>query len=563
MRARRQRKGDSKSRSDTRDSQAGKDHRADRRALLTIVVMLAVAYYPSLGAGFTNWDDDRFITGNPLFQGPILGYVGAALTRVQFQAYHPLHLLSYLPDRLLWPHHAAGFHALNLALYATALALGYFLLRKTVAVLPALGAMLLVGLAPLAVEPVAWIVGRKDILALLLMFATLLAEDRETRTRSSKLLAYGLATAACLAKTSAVVIPIVVFAWLRFARALPMRDALRRVLPFAVIGIVFAIPVPFIWQRNQMIPSSRPLPLALDVLGTLGIYAERVVVPVHLAPVYPSMAAGQAIAGLLAGAALFALAVFWRRLPAAAKFASVGFVGCLLPVANITQVHFRFADRYALLALGALAWPIARLLAWPRVRVASAALASLAIAVELWATLNLVPIWNDSLTLWQHATAAQPQAIYAHLKLGETLRAQKRYREAAAAYVRAGEVDRRSIKGPAGLLRTVGERAESEGKVPVGTCEAWESVIAKPDFDARRMSSLIDTLDRYDCHPCAHAMLWLGLRMFPQSDTSLVNFAKKEVERGRKDTAMVYLSEIRDPSTQGLTEVVKKLDVGQ
>jgi hypothetical protein len=173
----------------------------------------------------------------------------------------------------------------------------------------------------------------------------------------------------------------------------------------------------------------------------------------------------------------------------------------------------------------------------------------------------LVPVWNDSLTLWQYASAAQPQAIYAHLKLGETLRAQKRYREAAAAYVRAGEVDRRSVKGPAGLLRTVGERAESEGKVPVGTCEAWESVIAKPDFDARRMSTLIDTLDRYDCHPCAHAMLWLGLRMFPQSDPSLVHFAKKEVERGRKDTAMVYLSEIRDPSTQGLTEIVKQLGV--
>jgi hypothetical protein len=148
MRARRQRKGDSKSRSGATVWPTRSTQGADRRAVLALFAMLGVAYYPALGAGFTNWDDDRFITNNPLFQGSILGYVGAAFTRVQFQAYHPLHLLSYLPDRLLWPHHATGFHALNLALYATALALGYFLLRKTVAVLPALGAMLLVGLAP-------------------------------------------------------------------------------------------------------------------------------------------------------------------------------------------------------------------------------------------------------------------------------------------------------------------------------------------------------------------------------------------------------------------------------
>ena len=164
------------------------------------------------------------------------------------------------------------------------------------------------------------------------------------------------------------------------------------------------------------------------------------------------------------------------------------------------------------------------------------------------------------LSFWQYATAAQPRAIYGYLKLGETLRARKHYREAAAAYVSAGEVDRISVKGPAGLLRTVGEKAEAEGRVPAGTCEAWESVIAKPDFNARRMSALIDTLEKYDCHACAEAMLWLGLRMFPQSDASLVSFAKKEIERGRKDTAMVYLSEVRNPATQGLAEVLKQLD---
>jgi hypothetical protein len=80
------------------------------------------------------------------------------------------------------------------------------------------------------------------------------------------------------------------------------------------------------------------------------------------------MIQGQVFAGLALAAALLALVGSWRRLPAGAKFAVVAFIGCLLPVANITPLYYRFADRYALLALGALAWPLAKLLAWPRAR---------------------------------------------------------------------------------------------------------------------------------------------------------------------------------------------------
>ena len=170
----RKRRGEQKNRAPSGDSEArvaAKSAAAakwDKHAVAGIFAAVLVAYFPTLSAGFTNWDDDRFITNNPLFHGPVGAYVIAALTRVQFQAYHPLHLLSYLPDRLLWPGNAVGFHALNMGLFIVALTLGYFLLRRSVGVLPSLVAILLVGLAPLCVESVAWVVGRKDVLALLL-----------------------------------------------------------------------------------------------------------------------------------------------------------------------------------------------------------------------------------------------------------------------------------------------------------------------------------------------------------------------------------------------------------
>jgi tetratricopeptide (TPR) repeat protein len=543
--------------------------------VLSIAAAMVTAYFPVFGAGFTNWDDDRFFTDNPLFEGPVGAYLLAALTRVQFQAYHPLHLLSYLPDRLLWPHHAVGFHALNLALFIVALSLCYFLLRRSVSLIPAFAATLLVGLSPLAVEPVAWAVGRKDVLALLLVFATLLVADREQPTRRSTIVACVLAASACLAKTSAVVLPIVLFAHLRFVRELPWRAALWRCVPFALIALAFAVPVPFIWQKNQMIPSGRPLPLALDVFGTMGIYASRVVVPGRLSPVYPPVARGQALAGLVTIAALLALVGLWRRLPSPAKFALVVFLGCLLPVANITQVYFRFADRYALLAVGMLAWPLAKLLAfaWPRrfglgLRRLLRLLMVLVVLGQIvgeWVAVRFfqVPIWNDSLSLWQHAIAAQPTAVYGHLKLGETYREQKRYLEAAACYLRAGEIEPHSIKGPAGLLHTFGERAEAEGRIPVGATKEWEREIADKGFDGRQMDTLIETTDLTGCRSCADAMLWLGLRMFPQKDASLVRFARKALDRGRTRAAMFYLSEIRDSNTEGLTDLVRLLNQKQ
>jgi hypothetical protein len=559
MRRGRHRKGETQERATNRNSKAQSQINWDRHAVAAIAIAVLIAYFPSVYAGFTNWDDDRFIFNNPLFQGPISAYVAAALTKVQFQAYHPLHLLSYLPDRLLWPHHAAGFHALNLGLFATALSLGYFLLRRTLAILPALGAILLVGLHPLAVESVAWVVGRKDVLALLLIFTALMVEDREPHTRRSTVIACVLAVLACLAKTSAVVLPIVLFAWLTFTREVPWRVALRRCVPFVVIAIAFALPVPFIWQKNQMIPSARPLPFVLDVMGTLGIYVGRVLMPLDLSPVYPSLAPGQAIAGIAMVCMLLILVASWRRLPSAIKFAAVAFIGCLLPVANITQVYFRFADRYVLVALVVLAWPIAKLLAWPKARMVVMVLVPLLIGIELWATMMQVSVWKDSITLWQHATGAQPRAIFAHLKLGETLRAEKRFREAASSYVRAGEIEPGSIKGPAGFLRTMGEKAEAEGRIPPGTFTLWEEVIAKPGFDAQKMGALIETLDKSDCRSCKDAMLWLALRMFPQSDASLVSFARRELDKGRIGTAMVYLSEIRDPNTEGLAELSQRL----
>ena len=48
--------------------------------------------------------------------------------------------------------------------------------------------------------------------------------------------------------------------------------------------------------------------------------------------------------------------------------------------------------------------------------------------------------------------------------------------------------------------------------------------------------------------------------MYPQSDAGLVSFAKRELDKERPDLAMVYLSEVRDPTTPGLAEARRRLE---
>jgi protein O-mannosyl-transferase len=514
-------------------------------------LLAALPFVGVLAAGLVNWDDDRFITANPRFAGPVGGYVLAALTDLQFEAYQPLHLLSYLPDRLLWPHGAAGFHALNLALHALAGALLFVLLQRHVAPLAAALGCLLFAWHPLLVEPVAWVSARKDLLAAVLVLGVLHQEDRSDEAgRGHRTWSALLAVAALLTKSATMVVPVLVVAWHRYVRGRSWRLALLRAVPSALAALVVALVVWALWRRGEMI-ATRPLPLYWDVAGTLAFYARRALWPDRLAALYPAVVDGQVMgAGLLLAAAC-ALVALWPRIPNAGRFGVVAFFGALLPVSNIVPLYYRFADRYQWLALLALAWPAARLVSWARSRggrtaplVTAACLAVL--AAEGWATTRLVPAWRDSRALWTRATEVQPRAFFAHIKLGETLRAAGDLAGASRAYLRAVALDRDSTLGFGGLLTTVGLAAEREGQLPPGTAAGWLRRLDAALDDRGALAALAQEAETRGCPRCGHAITWLSLRRFPRPDGELLAAAARASDQGRPQAALVYLAEVRD-----------------
>jgi hypothetical protein len=505
----------------------------------------------SVDGQFLNWDDDRIVSNNPLFSGPVGQYLRAAFDRIQFEAYHPLHLLSYLPDRLLWPAWPPGFHLLSLATFAMVIALFYLLARRIAGREAAVWTALLFAWHPLVVEPVAWISDRKDLLAVGLALAVLYVEDREARP-ANRIIAFCLTGAAYLTKTSTVVLPALVFAWFRWVRGESSASALRRAAPSVLPAVAVAVVVLAIWTRHHMIAEARPLAAVWDVSGTLGFYLGRTLIPARLSALYPSIAPAQVLLGATLLGAAIAGAFWWGRLSAMVRFVVATTLVALIPVANLFPLYFRFGDRYQFLALAMTSLGashfVERLLAGRAKAVTRIVLGALIVSYGLMSA-DLGRSWRTSLALWSHATSAQPRAFFAWLKLGETQRGLGEWSPATASYLRAIELEPRSVLGFAGLFLSLGGKAEQERKVPPGITTTWSAELGSAARDPEQLAAFIGRVGTAGCLECAHALLWMSLRIYPRDDQVLEALARRSLDQGQVGAALIFVREMQDRSS--------------
>jgi len=206
---------------------------------LALALATIAAYVGLHDAGFV-WDDDAFVTQNPLIHAP------DGLFRFWFTREPP----DYFPltSTVLWFEWRAfgtaafGYHLVNVLLHAgSAVLLWRVLLRLRVG--GAWIAALLFGLHPVAVESVAWITELKNALPMTLGLAALLIwlRWRDSGGAAPFWLANVLFLAALLAKTSVVALPLVVILlmWWRNARVTG-RDV-RGVAPWLLLSLVLGL----------------------------------------------------------------------------------------------------------------------------------------------------------------------------------------------------------------------------------------------------------------------------------------------------------------------------------
>ena len=84
-------------------------------SILAIIIACFTAYIPAMKAGFI-WDDEKYVTDNPLLTAP------DGLYRIWFSTdapsqYFPLTYTSFWVEHKLWAFNPAGYHIVNIAIH--------------------------------------------------------------------------------------------------------------------------------------------------------------------------------------------------------------------------------------------------------------------------------------------------------------------------------------------------------------------------------------------------------------------------------------------------------------
>jgi protein O-mannosyl-transferase len=427
-----------------------------------LILATVAAYGPVFSAGFI-WDDDAYVTNNPLLSAPDGWRRIWFSTHTQSQ-YFPLVFSTLRLEYACWGLNPVGYHAVNVAAHLANVLLIWRLLAR-LAVPGAWLAAAIFAVHPVQVETVAWVTELKNTESTFFYLLTLLAWLRFCEGRSfwNYGLALGLALLALLAKTTACTLPaaMLLIVWLR-NEPVNWQSGWRRVgqvLPFLLLGLGLGL-LSIWWEKHLSNYQPKyhllggPLDRLLIATRAIWFYAGTILWPTNLTFSYPhwEIDSNDRWQYVWLGGCLLVAAGFWRwrqelgRKPVAG---GVFFVAALSPMLGFIPLYtFLFsyvADHYQYLAaLGLMALFAAgatRLAArWPwlheKRRVAVAVLLGLLVLM----TRHQCGAYQNLETLWRDTLKKNPRSWLAHTNLGRILAGRDDFMEAQEHYRTALEI---------------------------------------------------------------------------------------------------------------------------
>lgn len=402
----------------------------DSRWLALAPLLLAViGFAGSLDNGFTNWDDALFLLANPLTERPLEDGVTGLLLTESIGYSIPLTVLLYAGERAVFGLSPAGFHAVSLLLHLGVIALVMVLARRLGARWAgAAVAAALFAVHPVVVEPVAWVVGQKDLLAAGLLLAALVVRAGERGDRGLPAAAVAvLAIASLAAKPNTVAAPLLILGIdaLR-GRRLAAGGNLAVYAATAAMAIAATALALVGHGDNVEDPVANLGGRSLAEAGWAFTVALRnLVAPVELTARYfpPGSIGVGAVAGFLAAAlaAAAAVAVWLRGRRRALAFGIAAALLAYAPTSGLIPLTRGLADSYlylplALLVAGAAGTFDRAIDARPRV---AAVIAVAVLAVLVARTRSQVEVWRDAPALWTHTALAYPDDPRALVRVGD------------------------------------------------------------------------------------------------------------------------------------------------
>jgi len=412
-----------------------------------IVLITLVIYIPAMRAGFV-WDDDLFLTQNPLIKAD------DGLYRFWFTTeppdYFPLVSSSLWLEWRLFGMNATGYHVVNVVLHAVSSVLMWLVLRR-LEIPGAWLAALIFAVHPVNVESVAWITERKNTQPMVFYLLTILFYLRYEREGAKRwyFVALGSFLLALLSKTSVVMLPFVLLGCVWWQKGGIGRKDLIRTVPFVALSLVLGL-ITVWFQYNVAIGD--------DVVRTGGFlsrlagagwavwfYLYKAIIPYKLCFVYPRWNVDtSSIVSYLPGIILLGcFIVFWRYRKGWGRVFLFGlgyFVVTLFPVVGFFDINFmRFSlvtDHWQYFSIIGIITLLVGLGVWTwngwRGQLRHMASVAAAAVVFLFCMLTWIQChaYKDLEALWRDTISKNPEAWLAHSNLGTVLVSQGRFGEA-------------------------------------------------------------------------------------------------------------------------------------
>jgi Flp pilus assembly protein TadD len=437
------------------------------RIAAALALMVFAVFGRTVLNGFINFDDDYYVTRNPMVQkGLSAEGLSWALTTADYFYWHPLAWMSHMLDCELYGLNPWGHHFTNVTIHALTAILAFAaLFSLTGALWRSAFVAALFAIHPLRVESVAWVAERKDLLAGFFWFASILAYAFYVRRPTWKryaLVAAGF-TLGLMSKPVTVTLPFALLLldyWpLGRFRTSGFARLLREKIPLLALSAASSV-VTYLGQKQMgAMGILEHVGLSTRVgnaIRSYAVYLGKTFWPHPLALPYPydTHIAWPALLGAaVLLAAVTALAVRERS---RAPFLLVGwfwFVGVLVPMIGLVQVGAQsMADRFTympsvglfiMLVWGGWRWLENRAFG----RRTAIVLAGLSVPLLAAAAGYQAGFWHDSVTLFRHTvvvTSDNPVALH---NLGFSLAAEGKLEEAVPYYRDSLRLEPRNARG--------------------------------------------------------------------------------------------------------------------
>ncbi|HTB81596.1 MAG TPA: tetratricopeptide repeat protein [Opitutaceae bacterium] len=502
-------------------------------AVALLVMATLLAYFPALHGGFI-FDDNVFLTGNPLIHAP------DGLRRLWFSReaadYWPVTSSTLWLEWRLWGLNATGYHATNVVLHIVEVLLLWAVLRR-LGLPGSFLAACVFALHPVNAESVAWITERKNLMAMLFYLLSIFCFTG--RTRAGYWLSLLAFTLAMLSKGSVVILPLVLLGIVAWDHCPVARDW-RRLLPFFLLAAglaLFEAQFSTVLGPAEIQPSSYLLRL-LRAGAVVWFYAGKAFWPVNLCFDYGLWHVHPDNLGwwlpLVAAAVTTALLWHYRRSwSRPALFAWGYFCVTLIPVMGLAEVGFMryspVSDHFSHLALiGVAAFAGA---GW--VRLAGEA-GGLWRAFIIGATVTVFTlfgiltwrqsrVYSDAGTLYRATLMRNPSSWIAHTNLGVMLYESGQVEPAITHLEEAVwlEPDFAESRNDLGIA------FYRAGRLPEAMVQYDEALRLRPDFYQVR-NNLGAALARAGRLPEAVEQFEAALRIEPNYNEARFNLARAE-----------------------------------